>query len=593
MLREAIYHKPCGAYAYPLDSQTLSITLRAKKGDLKSCQLFYGDSWQPDVPLQAVKMKKVATDELFDYFRIIVDVPSRRIRYVFLLDDGHEKLWYSEKGFSIEKFEAGELGLPYFELLYIRENDVFSVPEWARGAVIYQIFPDRFYNADKTNDPPNSKRWGELPVTEDTFYGGDLRGIIEKISYLSELGIDAIYLTPIFSSPSPHKYDTSDYYQIDPHFGDFETFKELVDKCHERNIKVILDGVFDHCGYNFWAFQDVVQKGRKSKYRKWFRIYDFPIRTHPQPTYETWGKGIWWMPRLLTENPEVKKYLIKVAVYWIEKAGIDGWRLDVASEVDHDFWREFRKAVKRANPEALLIGEVPHEVTPWLQGDQFDSVMNYPFRAVMIDFFAKETIKVDVFDAILAKQRVEYKQQANEVLYNLLGSHDTIRFLSLCKGKEEKMVLAITFQMTYLGMPAIYYGDEVGMVGGDWSYLDCRRAMVWDEVSQNRELLNHYKKLINIRKVHPALTQGDFTTVHMNPRSNTYGFLRRYGDERIFVILNNSPRKQTVTISVKKIGFAENATFFDLLSREEHVAVDGKMKLHLSRYTSMILEEKL
>lgn len=594
MAKNTVYHESYKVHAYPLDLRTVSITLQAKKGEFKSCYLVHGDPWEPDLPTQKVGMYKVATDDLFDYFRIILKVPFRRMRYVFLVDNGEKQLWYSEIGLTPQKPEAGELGLPYFEILNIRKSDVPSVPEWARGAIIYQIFPDRFCNGDRTNDPPNTKKWGKLPVTEnslyggakDTFYGGDLRGIIEKIPYLSKLGVESIYLTPIFSSPSTHKYDITDYYQIDPHFGDLETFKELVKKCHENNIKVILDGVFDHCGHDFWAFQDVVKKGPKSKYVNWFNIYSFPIKTRPQPTYETWGKDIWWMPRLMTENPELREYLLKVAVYWIQEAGIDGWRLDVASELGHDFLREFRKAVKGANPDAIIIGEIPHFASAWLEGDQCDSVMNYHFRQAVIDFFVKGTINAEEFDARLAKIRMTYKEPVNHVLYNLVGSHDTARFLSLCTNKIERMMLPLIFQFTYPGMPAIYYGDERGMTGG--SDPDCRRTMDWGELKgQKFRLFELYRELIALKKEHMALKTGDFRTQFVDPKNNLYSYLRWSESQEILIVLNNSAKTRRVAIPTPK---GWRGTVIDLLEGGKNEIIKGKIRASLRPYSGLILK---
>jgi cyclomaltodextrinase len=578
--------EPYGVHAYPLGLHTVSITLQAKSGDLKSCYLVHRDPWEADVRMYTVKMNKVATDYFFDYFRIVLNVPSRRIRYLFLLDNGRERLWYSEAGLTLKKPEVGELGLPYFEISNVRKDDVLIVPEWAKGVVAYQIFPDRFYNEDKTNDPPNTKEWGKLPLTRDTFYGGDLHGIIKKIPYLSELGVDLIYLTPVFSSPSTHKYDTTDYYQIDPHFGNLKTFKELVKKCHENSIKVILDGVFDHCGHNFWAFQDVVEKGPKSKYVNWFNIYSFPIKTRPKPTYQTWGKDIWWMPRLMTENPEVRQYLLKVAVYWIKEAGIDGWRLDVANELGHDFLREFRKAVKKANPDAIIIGEIPHFASPWLEGEQCDSVMNYYFRLAVIDFFAKGVINTKEFDARLAKIRMVYKEPVNHVLYNLIGSHDTLRFLSLPGNKIEKMMLAIIFQFTYLGMPVVYYGDERGMVGG--SDPDCRRCMDWGKLKGKKlKLFELYKKLISLRKSHPALKTGEFSTHFVDRRGNLYSYLRRSESQEILIALNNSAKTRMVAIPSPK---GWNGTVIDLLEGGKYEIVKGKIRASLRPYSGLVLK---
>ena len=591
MLPEAILHKPWSPYAYLLDADTLSIMLRAKKGDLKNCKLFHGDPWEPEKPLEKLEMPRAAVDDLYDYFRTAIKVPtSRRFRYTFQLDDGSKQLWLTEAGLTSTKPQSKELGLPFFEFLYIRENDVFITPEWARKAVFYQIFPERFCNGDKANDPPNSAEWGKLPQTHATFYGGDLQGIMDKLRYLAELGVTALYLTPIFTSPTTHKYDPTDYYQIDPHFGDLATFEKLVQKCHEAGIRIILDGVFDHCGYEFWAFQDVVKKGPSSEYKDWFRVYSFPIKTSPVPSYETWGRNIWRLPRLRTENAEVRKYLIEAAVHWINEADIDGWRLDTATEIDHEFWQDFRKTVKKAKPEAIIIGEVPHDATPWLMGDQLDSVMNYPLRDLVIDFFAKGTIRAEEFDARLSKLRMAYPQQANEILYNLLGSHDTSRFLTLCGDQVEKLMCALVFQMTYVGTPAVYYGDEIGMSGDKGQWEDSRRPMIWDEAHQNHELLGWHKKLIAVRKSHPALTSGSFISLHADSRTNTYAYLRQSEQKRIAVALNNSPETQTIVLKAKQNGWPPETTLIDLLTEKRRKVSHGEIALSLEPYRAVILE---
>jgi glycosidase len=334
-----------------------------------------------------------------------------------------------------------------------------------------------------------------------------------------------------------------------------------------------------------------VQKGSASKYKDWFRIYGFPIRTKPAPNYETWGKNFWNLPRLVTSNPEVKKYFIDVAVYWIKEADIDGWRLDTASEIDHDFWRDFRKEVKAAKPEALIIGEVPHDASPWLDGDQLDSVMNYPFRDIVIDFFAKGSITAEEFDARLAKMRMQYRQQVNQVLYNLLGSHDTVRFLTLCNNNVEKMVCALIFQMTYVGMPVVYYGDEVGMFSSE-GWEDWRRPMIWDE-TKNQRLLGLHNKLISIRRTHPALTDGGFTTLHADSKTNTYAYLRHNENERMLIAINNSPQTQSITVQDEKIKLDSEPVLIDLLSEERHKTTEeGKIRLSLKPFTGAILSKK-
>jgi len=288
----------------------------------------------------------------------------------------------------------------------------------------------------------------------------------------------------------------------------------------------------------------------------------------------------------MTENPELRKYLLEVAVYWIKEAGIDGWRLDVASELGHEFLRELRKAVKRANPDAIIIGEIPHFASSWLEGDQCDSVMNYLFRLATVDFFAKGTINAGEFDARLAKLRMMYKEPVNHVLYNLLGSHDTVRFLLLCGNKIEKMMLAVIFQMTYPGMPAIYYGDERGMVGG--ADPDNRRTMDWGELEgQRKKLFELYKKLVALRKNHPALKIGEFFTQFVDQKNNVYSYLRRSESQEILIVLNNSEKTQKIAIPSPRNW---KGTVIDLLEGKKYEIVKGKIHASLRPYSGLILK---
>lgn len=587
--RKIICHDSEGAYAYLANSHRLIINLKAEKEYLRSCEFVYGDPWEPVETLKQVPMDKVAMDEFFDYFNVSIEVPaSRRLWYAFFLDDGNRKFWFTAAGFHSKRPEAEEMGLPFFLMPYIRESEVFVLPNWAKKAVFYQIFPDRFKKGNKTNHQLNSVSRRNLPTTNEAFYGGNLNGVIESLSYLSDLGINAIYLTPIFSSPSTHKYDTTDYYKIDPQFGDTRTLQELIRKCHEKDIKVILDGVFDHCGYEFWAFQDVVKNGKLSKHKDWFRVYSFPIMTDPVATYETWGKNIWHMPRFVTSNPEVKEYLLDVAAYWIKEADIDGWRLDTAAEIDHEFWRDLRKVVKATKPEALLIGEISQSASAWLWGDQLDSIMNYSLREIIIDFFASNRIRAEEFDARLARLRMQYYLQVNQVLYNLVGSHDTPRFLSICGGDKKKMKLALMFHLTYAGMPALYYGDEIGMKS--ISDKDCRQAMIWERKRQDLDLLSFCKKLIAIRKSLTALTEGDYVTVHANSKKNTYAYVRSYENELVLVALNNSSRKQHINIKCGGISEADMTTFQNMFTGQKLTAKNGVISLPLEPKTGEILK---
>lgn len=559
MLREAVYHRAHGSYAYPVGPETLRITLRAGRGDLQRVAVLYWDRYGSEPTV--AELEAAAEDELFVYYQADVRLETKRFAYVFLLDDGRETLFYTEKGF-FEDLQPNT----HFHYPYIALGDLWEPPAWAQGAVVYQIFPERFANGDPSNDPADVEAW-DLPPNVESQKGGDLQGIIDRLDHLVELGVDVLYLTPIFKSPSNHKYNTYDYYQIDPSFGDEETLRTLIERCHERGIKVVLDAVFNHCGFGFFAFQDVLKRGEKSRYAHWFNIHSFPVQTDP-PNYETFATGLAYMPKLMTHQPDVKDYLLDVAVYWLREFGIDGWRLDVANEIDHQFWREFRQAVKAVNPQALIVGEVWHEASPWLQGDQFDSVMNYTLQHACYDFFAKGTIRARSFANRLAKVQVNHTQAVNLAMFNLLGSHDTERFLTSCGGDLRRFALAVAFQLTYEGAPMIYYGDEVGMSG--LNDPDCRRGMIWDPAEQNLELLAWYKELIALRRAYPVLQRGSCRTVWADSVSNVYGFVRFDGTEQVLVLLNNSPQNQVVDLAQVTWPAAVPKRVKDLLKGEDH-----------------------
>ena len=419
------------------------------------------------------------------------------------------------------------------------------VPSWVKDAIFYQIFPERFANGDTKNDPPNVEPWGGTPKTKN-YFGGDLRGIMDHLDYISALGVNCLYLNPIFWSNSNHKYHTKDYLKIDPHFGTEEDFKNLVDACHKRGIRIILDGVFNHTGVDFFAFEDIKKHGKKSKYVKWYNIYSFPVNPPDKPNYECWW-NLGDLPKLMTHNPEVRAYLFKVTEHWM-KLGIDGWRLDVPNEIPHPFWVDWRKLVKKINPEAYIVGEIWDDASPWLKGDQFDAVMNYRFRNAALDFFVYRKTTVAQFDSTLAKVRSDYSSDVNLALQNLVGSHDTERLLTLCKNDKQTMKLVWLFQMTYVGAPMVYYGDEVGMTGG--KDPDCRGTMIWDESKQDHDLLSSMKQLISMRNRFAVLRQGSFERFLVDDESGLYGFARLSADGKSIavVVLNNGKEPRTVDL---------------------------------------------
>jgi cyclomaltodextrinase / maltogenic alpha-amylase / neopullulanase len=420
-------------------------------------------------------------------------------------------------------------------------HDEIFVPDWAQHAIIYQIFPERFANGDPGNDPSNIESWNGTPRWNN-YFGGDLKGIIDHLDYVKGLGCNTLYLNPIFESNTNHKYHTKDYFKIDPHFGDETLFKKFIAECHTRGIRVILDAVFNHTGTDYFAFQDIVKNEKNSKYLHWYDVHSFPVQLPPaKPNYEAWW-GMGDLPKLMADNPEVRAHLFDATRYWM-KLGIDGWRLDVPNEMSHDFWIQWRKLVKSENQNAVIIGEIWDDASPWLRGDQFDAVMNYRFRGACVGFIALENRNAFQLDTILAGVRRDYPAQVNYALQNLIGSHDTERFLTLCENDTAKLKLAALLQMTYLGSPMIYYGDELGMKGG--KDPECRRTMNWDTTQWNYNLLNWYKKLTNIRIANPVLRSGSFSSFIADSTKKVFGFIREY-EKTIAVVILNMNTQETV-----------------------------------------------
>ena len=425
---------------------------------------------------------------------------------------------------------------------HLSAQDTSFVPNWVKDAIVYQIFPERFANGDSTNDPPDVQPWNGEPTFRN-YFGGDIQGIIDHLDYVQSLGANTIYLTPIFESPTNHKYQTTDYYTIDPHFGTEKLFQRLVDACHARHLRIILDAVFNHTGRDFFAFKDILKNQERSKYIHWYTIHSFPVSNSDPPNYEAfWGESS--LPKLNTDNPEVRKYLFDVTAYWTSK-GIDGWRLDVADGPSHDFWIQWRKVVKKINPNIYISGEIWDDASAWLHGDQFDGVMNYRFRGACVGFFALDNRNAKQFDSILEDVDRHCPPDVSYGLMNLIGSHDTERFLTLCDGDVDKLKLAVLFQMTYLGIPTIYYGDEIGMTGG--RDPGCRHTMMWDTTKWNSNLRAWYREMITMRNTYGVFRRGTVRTIIADSTKNLYVFTRRDSASQAVVIINNSTNHQTIT----------------------------------------------
>jgi cyclomaltodextrinase len=461
-----------------------------------------------------------------------------------------------------------------------------STPKWVKDAVFYQIFPDRF--AMSALNPAGNlpfEEWDATPTTHG-FKGGDLYGVIEKLDYLKELGINAIYFNPIFSSASNHRYHTYDYYNVDPLLGGNDAFKKLLKEAHKRGIRIVLDGVFNHASRGFWQFNHVLETGSASPYRGWFHFDEerlngnkrwgaFPTQHEEsalrhEDSLTAIGYRAWWnlpaLPKFNTDNPVVREYIFDIAEYWI-KQGIDGWRLDVPGEInDDEFWREFRRRVHAVNPEAYIVGEVWHEAQRWLQGDQFDAVMNYLFTAASLNFFGANTLNrhvisqsgglkdrirpMNAHDCANELERILqlYPEEITYAQLNLLDSHDMPRFLSCVSGDKSALKLAWLLMFTIPGAPCIYYGDEVGVDGAHDP--DCRKAFPWDESKQDKDLLEYAKACAALRTKHAALRRGDFKRIHAEGELMVYS--RTYKNETVIVAFNSSKDERTLDLPLGK-----------------------------------------
>ena len=380
-----------------------------------------------------------------------------------------------------------------------------SFPSWTKDAIFYQIFPDRFCRSERYRAIGKFVPWDTLPTRENMF-GGNLAGIIDKLEYIASLGVNAVYLCPIFKSNSNHRYHTVDYFEIDPVLGTLKDFDNLVKKAHKLGLRVILDGVFNHCSRGFFQFNSLMELGKNSPYVDWFHVHGWPLHAYSgKPNYDCWW-GFPALPKFNTDNPDVREYLFSVGEYWM-KRGIDGWRLDVPNEIDDDsFWQEFRRRIKAINPEAYIVGEIWDEPSRWLKGDQFDGVMNYPLRrAVLAYLFDEKPINLAEFAKRL---RDAFPKDRFGVPMNLLGSHDTIRLASLPCSNLQRVKLALAILFFLPGAPCVYYGDEIGMEGG--KDPDNRRTFPWGKLSDGRRspIFRFLNELITLRNEERVLRDG-------------------------------------------------------------------------------------
>lgn len=508
-------------YAFALDDTHYIFRLRTGKGEAESVRFYYADRavMTPKLQFAPLPMEKFRTDRYFDWYEIRLETRFERIAYYFELQNGVETLFYYGDCYEMA-------GTPtradYFQLPFNHRADRFAAPAWTRDAVVYNIFPDSFAAGKRL--APN----GAPPCR-----GGTVRGVTENLDYIASLGFNCIYLNPIFAARSYHRYDTLDYYRIDPHMGAEDDLRDLVRRAHALGIRVILDGVFNHVSSDHPFFRDVLEKGRASRYYSCF--YALPETPRLPAAGELPGYTCFSyvadMPKTNTADPFLRQYFCDVGAYWVRKFDVDGWRLDVANELDDGFLRAFRASVKAAKSDALIVGEVWENAAHYLGGDMLDSAMNYDFRRYCRRFFAEQTVDAETFDTNVSTLLLRYNENALFAQLNLLDSHDVSRFLSLCGGKTERMELAVLLQMTSPGMPCVFYGDEKGLCGE--SEPEYRRPMAWDASSPLEEV---YRRMIALRKTHPALRYGSFHTELAC--GGVYRYSRVWNGTKITVAMN-------------------------------------------------------
>ncbi len=462
-----------------------------------------------------------------------------------------------------------------------------TVPFWVEDAVFYQIFPDRFANGDPSHLNGSTFAWDAAP-TPYGFQGGDLRGVIRKFDYLLDLGINAIYLNPIFQATSTHRYNTSDYFRIDYKLGDLSDFKALINLAHSNGVRIILDGVFNHCGRGFFAFNDLLENQDHSPFKDWFYVKHFPVRAYTPGTAEDY-QG-WWgyksLPKLNTATPAVRQYILNIARYWVEQ-GADGWRLDVPNEIDDDdFWAEYRHVVRSVNPDAYLLGEIWNLDPRWVGEKTFDGLMNYPLREAILKWLKGEET-VAQFSERIDKIQAVYPRENAYAMYLMLGTHDTERIFTALNGDLAKIKLAYLFQFTYPGAPAIYYGDEIGLEGG--KDPGCRRTFEWNESRWQADLHQWVRRLVQLRKTNPVLRRGDFRRVWSDTAKGGYAFSRTLGEQAALVVFNASATRRHLRLPISGLGWMDGRIVRNLLDAGEFIVSGDSLAIMIEPWSGMII----
>ena len=572
----AIHHQPWLEYRHALPDGKACLRLRTGKDDFTHVQVRIANQYHLFDPFAAsitLSMALAFQDQFFDYYEVVFTPNDPRLRYLFILQS--EELILKLDGSGLH------FGADAFENI----NEAFAfayaypappMPDWARGCVGYQIFPDRFRRAGENED--GLEPWGSDRVQSQFRFGGNLKGILEAVPYLKSLGVQMVYTTPLFLSDTAHRYNTFDYYQIDPLLGTEDDLAALCQALHQNDMRLILDGVFNHCGLAFPPFADALEKGKDSAFYDWF-FFD------EQRGYHTFSFEA-YMPKLNLQNKDCAQYFCDVGKYWMERCGIDGWRMDVGPEVHPGFWRSFRNMMKQTNPDSLLVVECWDDSREWItQGDMFDSTMHYVFSRNLWRRFATHAASLEQFDHAVNQETMRYPHRNQEVLWTFLGNHDTDRFRTRAGGDERMLRAASFFQFTYLGTPVIYYGDELGMEGG--ADPENRRPMRWESV-ENNPIHKHFQKLAHLRSACEALRQGTFRTI-ATLANGLYVYQRTGVHQQLLCVLNTTTSHQRGRIELPD-SMAGLAAVYDLYAEKSIPVVDDGLQVSLAPGEGLILE---
>ncbi len=556
----AVYHRTADQYVYPLNDEELIINLRTGKeidrvymiqGDPYNAGIMGGnEEWSGErIEIYYKKRLKYHT-----WWTTTLTPRYRRLKYYFELHCGDEVMYYFEDGFySKEDMERPGKQLAYFIYPWMNPADIFRTPKWVNETVWYQIFPERFCNGDESNDPEGVKPWKYEKINGyREYYGGDLRGIIDKLSYLVDLGINGIYLTPVFEADSNHKYNTRNYRKVDPEFGTNEELKELVSKAHNLGIRIMLDAVFNHTGTDFPMWEDVALKGKDSEYADWYMINKFPVEVSGDTKDARYFSFAFaeQMPKLNTNNPKVREYLKDIVGFWMDEFDIDGLRFDVGNEISHKLLKELRDMTKERKEDFYLLGEIWHDSMEWLRGDEYDAVMNYPLSTAISNYWVFDNWDKSEFEYAINQSFTTYMQQTNDVLFNLLDSHDTNRLMDRVSGNIDVFYQQLTVLYSMPGSPCIFYGTEVAMEGS--FDPDCRRCMPWEDIDSGTydDRIGELKKLIGLRRTEPAMRSRNFHFPNEISDPRVIEYLKITENTTLKVVLNCS--KEEVYLTIKE-----------------------------------------